>query len=41
MASHEAAKRALANGFKDVSVMADGIKGWVKAGKPVTKVSSR
>ena len=37
MASHAAAERALENGYKDVSVMADGIQGWAKAGKPVAK----
>jgi rhodanese-related sulfurtransferase len=37
-ASHAAAERALKSGYKDVNVMADGIKGWVKAGKPVTKI---
>jgi rhodanese-related sulfurtransferase len=34
-ASHEAARRAMAAGYTDVSVMSDGIKGWVDAGKPV------
>jgi len=38
MASHEAAKRATAAGYKDVNVMADGIQGWKKAGKPTEKV---
>ena len=39
-ASHDAAKRAISNGYKDVSVMVDGIQGWKKAGKtaqPYTK----
>jgi rhodanese-related sulfurtransferase len=36
-ASHAAAERAAQNGYSDVNVMADGIKGWLKAGKPVTK----
>jgi rhodanese-related sulfurtransferase len=34
MASHEAARRAVEAGYTDVSVMADGITGWRKAGKP-------
>ena len=34
MASHEAAWRAIEAGYKDVSVMADGIKGWNDAGMP-------
>jgi rhodanese-related sulfurtransferase len=33
MASHEAARRAAEAGYTDVSVMADGIKGWNDAGK--------
>lgn len=37
MASHEAAKRAVKAGYKDVSVMADGIKGWKEAGQPVAQ----
>ena len=37
MASHEAAKRAVNAGYKNVSVMADGIQGWVKAGKTTQK----
>lgn len=36
-ASHTAAKRALAAGYKNVSVMVDGIYGWKNAGKPLTK----
>jgi rhodanese-related sulfurtransferase len=35
MASHEAAERAFKAGYKDVSVMTDGIKGWKEAGQPV------
>jgi rhodanese-related sulfurtransferase len=35
MASHEAARRAVKAGYRDVSVMADGIIGWRQAGKPV------
>jgi rhodanese-related sulfurtransferase len=34
-ASHEAARRAIAAGYTDVSVMSDGIQGWKQAGKPV------
>lgn len=36
-ASHEAAKKAMRSGYTDVSVLADGIQGWAKAGKPVEK----
>lgn len=35
-ASHMAAERAFENGYTDVNVMADGIQGWKKAGKPVS-----
>ncbi len=35
MASHEAARRAVEAGYTDVSVMTDGIWGWVDAGEPV------
>jgi rhodanese-related sulfurtransferase len=34
MASHDAARRAAAAGYTDVSVMADGIMGWDAAGQP-------
>ena len=37
MASHDAARVAAKAGFKNVYVMADGIDGWNKAGKPVEK----
>jgi rhodanese-related sulfurtransferase len=37
MASHEAARRAVEAGYTDVSVMADGIKGWNEAGQPTAK----
>jgi rhodanese-related sulfurtransferase len=40
MASHDAAKRAMKAGYNNVSVMADGIQGWVKAGKPTQKPQS-
>jgi rhodanese-related sulfurtransferase len=32
-ASHSAAKHAVEAGYKNVSVMADGIQGWKKAGE--------
>jgi len=38
MASHEAARRAVAAGYTNVSVMVDGITGWHNAGKPVVAV---
>jgi len=38
MASHEAARRAVQNGYTDVSVMADGLMGWKAAGKPVAQM---
>lgn len=38
-ASHTAAKRALAAGYKNVSVMIDGIYGWKKAGLPLAQWS--
>lgn len=34
MASHEAARRAVAAGYTDVSVMVDGIAGWKMARQP-------
>ena len=39
MASHEAARRAVKAGYKDVSVMVDGIMGWKDAGQPTATVS--
>ncbi|MGH7916459.1 MAG: rhodanese-like domain-containing protein [Candidatus Binataceae bacterium] len=39
MASHEAARRAVKAGYKNVSVMADGIMGWKAAGEPTVPVS--
>jgi rhodanese-related sulfurtransferase len=39
-ASHQAAKRALENGYTDVSVMPEGIMGWKKAGQPTAKPNS-
>jgi len=37
MASHGAARRAVEAGYRDVSVMVDGLKGWRAAGQPVVK----
>ncbi len=37
MASHEAARTALALGYKRVEVMSDGIKGWEAKGLPTSK----
>lgn len=34
-ASHIAAERAIGFGYKNVSVMVDGVYGWQKAGKPL------
>lgn len=34
-ASHTAAEKALASGYKDVKVLSAGIAGWTQAGKPV------
>ncbi|MEW5742090.1 MAG: rhodanese-like domain-containing protein [Myxococcota bacterium] len=39
-ASHQAAKRAMENGYTDVSVMPEGISGWKKAGQPTAKPNS-
>jgi len=36
MASHEAARRAVKAGFTKVSVMPDGIDGWLKEGRKTT-----
>jgi hypothetical protein len=35
MASHAAAERAIECGWKNASVMSDGLKGWKSAGQPV------
>ncbi len=40
-ASHEAAKHALVLGYKNVSVMVDGIYGWKKAGKQIDSFASK
>ena len=37
MASHEAAERAVHEGYTNVNVMADGIQGWKKAGQKADK----
>jgi rhodanese-related sulfurtransferase len=39
-ASHAAAERALHLGYKNVSVMVDGIYGWKHAGQPTESISS-
>jgi rhodanese-related sulfurtransferase len=36
-ASHAAAKRAMENGYTDVSVLPEGIAGWKKAGQKTAK----
>jgi rhodanese-related sulfurtransferase len=40
MASHEAARRAVAAGYTNVSVMTGGIAGWHDAGKPTEPYQS-
>jgi rhodanese-related sulfurtransferase len=37
MECHHAARRAAELGYKDVFVMPEGIDGWEKAGKKVSK----
>jgi len=37
MACHQAARAAVAYGYKNVFIMPAGIQGWEKAGKPVEK----
>src|SRR5579872_3253851 len=39
MASHFAARRAIQAGYKNVSVMGDGIVGWYVAQQPIHRVS--
>jgi rhodanese-related sulfurtransferase len=39
-ASHQAAKRAIENGYTDVAVLPDGIAGWKSAGQPTAKPNS-
>ena len=41
MASHDAEKVASKAGYKNVYVMADGIQGWKKSGKPTQKYSKK
>jgi rhodanese-related sulfurtransferase len=41
MASHEAARRAVNAGYKDINVMADGIMGWKAAGQSTVPSNSR
>jgi len=40
MASHAAARRAVAAGYKDVAVMSDGIIGWFALHEPIRHVSA-
>jgi rhodanese-related sulfurtransferase len=40
MESHEAARRALNAGYRDVNVMAEGITGWKSAGETTVPVAS-
>jgi len=37
-ASHSAAEKALAAGYKNVKVFPDGIAGWVRAGKKIQSI---
>ncbi|MBN8549091.1 MAG: rhodanese-like domain-containing protein [Deltaproteobacteria bacterium] len=39
-ASHAAAERAVAAGYTNVSVLSDGIQGWVKAGEKADHMKS-
>jgi rhodanese-related sulfurtransferase len=39
MASHAAARRAVAAGYKNVAVMSDGIQGWADQHQSVRHVS--
>ena len=41
MASHEAARRAVKAGYKNVDVMADGIMGWKAAGQATVPPNSK
>ncbi len=38
-AASEAARKAMAAGYRDVVVLSAGIKGWIEAGEPVDKPS--
>jgi rhodanese-related sulfurtransferase len=39
MASHAAARRAVAAGYRDVAVMSDGIVGWFALHEPIRHLS--
>jgi len=39
MASHAAARRAVAAGYTNVAVMADGIVGWFSMHEPIRHIS--
>lgn len=39
-ASHQAAKRAMENGYTNVAVLPEGIAGWKQAGQPTAKPNS-
>ena len=39
-ASHAAARRALEAGYRNVYVLAPGVKGWAEAGQPVERPNS-
>ena len=39
-AAGDAARKAVVSGYRDVWVMAPGIKGWVEAGQPVAQASA-
>jgi rhodanese-related sulfurtransferase len=41
MASHQAARRAIKAGYKNVNVMADGIAGWKAAGQPTVPAKTQ
>ncbi len=41
IASHQAAQKAVEAGYTNVSVMADGIQDWKKAGKPTAKLGNK
>jgi len=37
MECHEAARRAVELGYREVFIMPSGIMGWAEAGKPIVK----
>ena len=39
-ASHQAARRAMENGYTNVAVLPEGIAGWKQAGQPTAKPNS-